>query len=165
MQTSTTPEQAGATAGRASELTYYVFEGVLAGILNGTSVSISAVSGGGGGSKVHPPNAAMNNPYMYSLKEVKGRAGLRGGPIPLGRFKIATPAPHGHLGLAARLTPETPMPNHRGGFFIHGRGPLGSDGCIVPMAAHDFQKIMQGLKLTHGGLLYVRETMDGSRFA
>jgi hypothetical protein len=107
----------------------------------------------------------MNNPYMYGLKEVKGPGGHRGGPIPLGRFKISSPVHHRHLGLAAALTPETPMPNHRGGFYIHGRGPLGSDGCIVPMAAYDFHRIMQGLAASHGGKLIVVETMDGSRFA
>lgn len=152
-------------AHKSSELTYYVFEGVLAGTLNGQTISISAVSGGGGGSKTKPPNETMNNPYMYGLKEVKGPSGNRGGPIPLGRFKIGAPAHHAHLGMAAALTPETPMPNNRGGFYIHGRGPLGSDGCIVPMTAHDFQRVMQGLTASHGGILHVQETMDGSRFA
>jgi len=110
MSTQSAHQHHSHAAHRTSELTYYVFEGVLAGTLNGQTISISAVSGGGGGSKTKAPNETMNNPYMYGLKEVKGPGGNRGGPIPLGDFKISSPAHNGHLGLSAALSPQTPMP-------------------------------------------------------
>ena len=147
-------------------LTYYIFEGVLAGLVNGATISISALTGGGGGSTKHAPDASMNNPYMYGLKTTgTGSQHQHGGPIPLGSYKISPPAHHPHLGLSAQLNPERPLPNNRGGFFIHNRGPHGSDGCIVPTDPGKFHQLMHGLTATHGGTLVVLETMDGTRFA
>jgi hypothetical protein len=151
---------------QAAMLTYYIFEGVLAGLLNGTTISISAVTGCGGGSTKHAPAASMNNPYMYGLKTVgTGAHHQHGGPIPLGCYKISAPAQHPHLGLSARLDPERPLQNNRGGFFIHNRGPHGSDGCIVPTDPSKFHQLMHGLTVTHGGTLVVVENMSGTRFA
>src|SRR5690348_9754732 len=117
----------------SASLTYYIFEGTLAGVVNGTTYAISALTGGGGGSTQHPTSGSMNNPYMYGLKTTgTGAQHQHGGPIPLGRYTIAKPSHHPHLGLSARLDPQQPMPSNRGGFFIHNRGPHGSDGCIVP---------------------------------
>jgi hypothetical protein len=149
-----------------ANLTYYIFEGVLAGSVNEMTVQISAVTGGGGGSTKHTPSDSMNNPYMYGLKTASiGHQHQHGGPIPLGTYKISPPAHHPHLGLSARLDPAKPLPNNRGGFFIHGRGPHGSDGCIVPTDASKFRGLMHELTLSQGGTLIVAETMDGSRFA
>lgn len=150
----------------AAMLTYYIFEGVLAGLVNGVTISISAVTGGGGGSTKNTPASSMNNPYMYGLKTAgTGSQHQHGGPIPLGSYKISPPAHHPHLGLSARLDPERTLPNNRGGFFIHNRGPHGSDGCIVPTDAGQFHILMRGLTAAHGGTLVVVETMSGSRFA
>ena len=149
-----------------SALTYYIFEGVLAGTINGITITISAVTGGGGGSTKRPANATMNNPYMYGLKTTgAGSNHQHGGPIPLGPYTIGKPGHHPHLGLSAQLVPERPLPNNRGGFFIHNRGPHGSDGCIVPTDPVKFHQLMCGLTVSHGGRLLVLETMDGTRFA
>jgi hypothetical protein len=53
----------------------------------------------------------------------------------------------------------------RDGFFIHGRGPHGSDGCIVPLDMTQFIDLMNALTKSNGGTLVVAEAMDGSRFA
>ena len=152
-----------------AELTYYIYEGLLVGKIENTFIQMSAVSGGGGGSKIRAGNDSTNNPYLTALKEVEGTPGrvphVHGGPIPLGRYKIDPPGKHPKLGRSARLTPEqgTPMFN-RDGFYIHGRGPHGSDGCVVPMKQDDFSTLLTLLERSRGGTLFVLETTDGMRF-
>jgi hypothetical protein len=53
----------------------------------------------------------------------------------------------------------------RDGFYIHGVGPHGSDGCIVPTDKDQFQLLINLLTKSGGGNLLVVETMDLSRFA
>jgi hypothetical protein len=148
-------------------LTYYIFEGVLVGTVDGKTIHIWAKSGGGGGStKGASAPDAVNNPYLTSQKL---KVGIRGGPIPIGRYKIQRPAPW-HRGLAARLEPEPPSHFQKrtgrgGGFLIHGSGPLGSDGCIVPTDKAEFLALINGLMKDNGGILTVLETMGGERFA
>ena len=58
--------------------------------------------------------------------------------------------------MSAQLTPGAKNHMHgRGGFFIHGRGPHGSDGCIVPDSGTDFHTLMELLLVSHGGTLLV----------
>jgi hypothetical protein len=151
----------------AASLTFYIFEGVLTGIANGHMVHLRAASGGGGGSTVNQPTSDMNNPYSQGVKTEEGKHHRHGGPIPAGRYRISTPARHPHLGLAARLDPyDADQERHmygRDGFYIHGRGRHGSDGCIVPLER--FQEIMAALTRDRGGLLVVQERMGGSQFA
>lgn len=78
---------------------------------------------------------------------------------------IKKPAKHKHLGLSAELVPRRGDMMGRRGFFIHGRGPHGSDGCIVPLDASQFKQLMSALTSSNGGSLMVAERMDGSRFA
>jgi hypothetical protein len=80
----------------------------------------------------------------------KEAAGIRGGPLPTGFYRVHRPAAHGSLGNAAYLEQTLTSllyvkhsasagvaATERGGFFIHARGPKGSDGCIVPMEKFD----------------------------
>ena len=147
-----------------ANLTFYITEGVLAGTANGHMIQISAVSGGGGGSKRNPPNASMNNPSDQSLKEVEGPNHVHGGPIPAGRYKMMTPHRHRVLGLSARLDPyddvQASQMYGRDAFYIHGRGPHGSDGCIVLM--EHFADTMAALTRDRGGVLYVLEAMGNA---
>jgi hypothetical protein len=150
----------------AANLTYYIFEGVLTGTANGRMFHIQALSGGGGGSTQHPGNADTNNPYSQGVKTTEGKQHRHGGPLPTGRYRMATPSRHPHLGLSSRLDPyDAEQQQHmvgRDGFFIHGRGPHGSDGCIVPLSS--FQELMQALEKDRGGMLFVLEAMGGDRF-
>ena len=50
----------------------------------------------------------------------------------------------------------------RDGFYLHGRGRHGSDGCIVPM--EKFSELMTALEKDRGGVLFVLEAMGGDRF-
>ena len=151
-----------------ANLTYYIFEGILTGTVDGRMFNITALSGGGGGSTQHRPTSAVNNPYMEAFKTVKksGAPGHQhGGPIPPGKYSIMKPAQHPHLGLSAQLVHPQWKPMGRDGFYIHGRGSHGSDGCIVPLEPHQFHNLMTALKQSNGGTLIVQETMSGDRYA
>ena len=148
-------------------LNYNIFEGVLLGTIGRKLIHITAMSGGGAGSKLHKANFTANNPYMTGLKTITSKTGHQhGGPIPPGRYTIMKPGKHPHLGLSAELVPFGKLPlGGRGGFFIHGRGPHGSDGCIVPTHDDQFRELMQELEQSNGGSLIVQEEMSGNRFA
>jgi len=155
--------------GRAN-LTYYIFEGVLVGVVNGTFIHIFAHSGGGGGStNAAGPSEpdAVNNVYRTGQLTRTDR-GIRGGPIPTGKYTIRRPS-RWHGGRAARLEPADPIgfqktTGRSGGFLIHGRGPLGSDGCLVPLLSAQFHALMDGLEKDDGGTLWVLQAMGGSMF-
>jgi hypothetical protein len=153
----------------AASLTYYLWEGVLVGTANGAFFQVFASSGGGGGSTLRKTTSAANNPYMTARK-TKGEPGSKGhghgGPIPLGPYAVASPAQHPKVKLSARLTPTGGQPMwERDGFLIHGPGPHGSDGCIVVEKKPDFHALMEALRGSKGGTLYVEEAMYGMRFA
>lgn len=152
----------------SASLTYYIWEGVLTGIADGHMVNLRALSGGGGGSTQHGGNSDTNNPYSQGVKTGgSGKSHVHGGPIPVGRYRIQSPSRNPHLGLSARLDPydhsQEGQMFGRDGFFIHGRGPHGSDGCIVPLDS--FQDLMKWLETDRGGVLFVLEAMGGDRFA
>jgi hypothetical protein len=147
-----------------ASLTYYIFEGVLVGTIGGNYIHEFALSGGGGGSTQNTPSGSANNPYSEGLKTSgKGLRHQHGGPIPPGRYIIHQPTEHAHLGLSAYLEPAGGNMMGRDGFFIHGRGSHGSDGCVVPLS--NFTSLMAALGREGGGVLFVQEAMGGARFA
>jgi hypothetical protein len=151
-----------------ANLTYYIREGTLVGLVEGRIYNLEALSGGGGGSLTNRTTSAVNNPYMEGLKtaqKAKSPFHVHGGPIPPGTYSVDAPARHPHLGLSARLNHPRFKPMGRDGFFIHGRGPHGSDGCIVVLNHVRFVDLMAMLTKSQGGTLVVAESADGTRFA
>jgi hypothetical protein len=155
-----------------AQLTYYIFEGVLAGSAGGKTIHIFALSGGGGGSKSKKkgwvdPNV-VNNPYMTGLKTEDTKSGHQhGGPIPVGSYTIAKPEKNhsGHGRWASLVSGAGNVMGGRSGFAIHGSGPHGSDGCIVPTNPADFHSLMDALEKDGGGTLTVLSAMGGMEFA
>jgi hypothetical protein len=122
------------------ELSYNIAEMRLSGNIDGTIFDTLAYCGGRGGSKI--PGAAnpiiMNNPFLTSLKEDKEKK-IDGGPLPIGIYTLSL---HEKKTNWIRLTPKDVVAMHgRDGFAIHGRGPEGSQGCIVPEDFSVVQKI------------------------
>ena len=134
-------------------LTYDITNERLIGQIGNEKISIWAKSGGGRASKVH----AAGQPGQEGLgswnTQRKEAGSTRGGPLPPGFYTVQPPANHPVLGRAAYLeqtitslmyaNPSAALGvsvTERGGFYIHGRGPKGSDGCIVPM--EDFGHLM-----------------------
>jgi hypothetical protein len=146
----------------AANLTFYIADGLLVGTAGGHMWHLEARSGGGGGARKNPDgNADTDNPGSVSVKESGHH---RGGPLPPGRYRIGTPSKHKGLGYSAALSPydaeqKTQMFG-RSGFFIHGRGPKGSDGCVVPMES--FGPFMAALAKDHGGVLTVAPHIGGA---
>ncbi len=153
-----------------ANLTYYIFEGVLIGDAGGKPVHCFAGSGGGAGAKVAKPTAVANNPYATGVKQPaagqkdQAYGQTRGGPLPPGHYKILPPAQHPKLGRSAKLQPSGPLVNNRGGFYIHGRGPHGSDGCLV-LERTDLNPLLDQIARDKGGTLFCLEAMGGDRFA
>jgi hypothetical protein len=152
----------------ATELTYYIQEGLLVGYAGGGFIHIFAGSGGGAGSKVRRTSWTANNPYATGVKTAGKKDSPRhrhGGPLPLGKYTINPSAIHKGLGRSCFLEPDSRnyMGNRRN-FYIHGRGRHGSDGCIVPFEKWGF--LLDQIDKDNGGTLHVVETMDmGVRFA
>jgi hypothetical protein len=84
--------------------------------------------------------------------EKAGKYTQRGGTLPPGHYTCQYHAHYGNFGECIQLhrTPDAvaihspfasfPIPHGRtDGFFIHGSGPKGSDGCIIP--AHNAQRL------------------------
>jgi hypothetical protein len=141
-------------------LTYYILNELLIGYVGGIHFCIKAVSGGGRGSK---DKSIWNNTiesYNYEkgesiTKSTKEKSDKRGGPIPAGRYvchyqkSYLDPNTQSYHPHRAELEPiyttsisaieKSGLPHNtdRFGFFIHNQGPLGSDGCIVPMDMYD----------------------------
>lgn len=154
-----------------ANLTYYIFEGLLVGTVSGKGVHIFALSGGGATatkSSAIRDEQAVNNPYRTGQLTRQGK-GVRGGPIPPGKYIIKKPALWRNM-RAARLEPASPMgfyaaTGRSGGFLIHLRGGSGSDGCIVPLHSSQYKTLMDGLEKDGGGTLWVFESFGGSMFA
>jgi hypothetical protein len=113
------------------ELTYNIASGMLQGRIDKTSITTRAGSGGRAGSKT--PGALnwwlANNPFATGVKLPKDKH-HSGGPLPMGRYRVVPHEKHPDM---LRLLPfDAAQMNGRNGMLIHGRGPRGSDGCIVP---------------------------------
>lgn len=151
----------------AAELTYYIFEGLLVGYVGSAFFHLSAGSGGGSGSRVARTTLVANNPYATGVKTAGGahaKGHEHGGPLPLGTYTIHPSTKHAKLGRAAYLEPTGKQAMHgRGGFYIHGQGRHGSDGCIVPFEKLTF--LLDSIDKENGGTLHVLETSGDFRFA
>lgn len=129
-----------------ADLTYNSVEMKLTGSIDGYKIDANAYSGGRAGSKqrgaVHPILA--NNPFLTSVKKIDGDDKSIGGTLPLGTYELKT---HEKKKNWIRLNPIAGTNlKGRAGFAIHGRGPRGSDGCIVPEDFHVILSIYALLK-------------------
>lgn len=124
------------------ELIYNIEDASLFGKVGNKEFKIKAFSGFRGGSTTYKYSQAQD-PLLTHIK-TNHLKNQHGGPLPVGKYKIHCPKKWDHLGLASLLEPY--KSNHmlgRGGFFIHGRGHHGSDGCIVPI--EQFRELMNAL--------------------
>jgi hypothetical protein len=117
----------------------------LTGMIGTDHFHLHAVSGGGRGRTVGVASDTVES-HLATTQLIKhGPRAHRGGTLPPGTYRCQYLANHHHFHECVRLhalpsataihSPFATMPivHGRGGFYIHGRGRHGSDGCIVPL--------------------------------
>ena len=129
---------------------------------------MKAFAGGGRGSNSGMERIDLKHWSTEKQAPEVFSAGNRGGPIPAGLYLAKYCGQHPHLGLCAQLDQTissliqadydssigfrvTP----RGGFYLHGAGPKGSDGCIVPANKIDLERLLTAIKAAAGPVLVV----------
>ena len=127
------------TMNSSTDMRYFIADGQLVGSIDGQSFFAEAGSGGRAGSKKKGVlNIGLaNNPDATCVRgNDKDPDGF--GPIPEGLYYMKT---HEKNVNWIRLN-QDPTNNMcgRDGFAIHGRGPTGSHGCIVP---NDFGVVLR----------------------
>jgi hypothetical protein len=120
---------------------------------------IRAVSGGGRGQYSGVYGKYGERQYTGRISNVGGPSGANPtsyGTIPNGIYKVEEPDVDTVLGPCAELTTVKAFMMGRSGFYIHGRGPKGSDGCIVPVdpKINEVLHLVKVLQLE--GSLYLR---------
>lgn len=112
----------------AVQLTYNIAEERLSGNIGGVAIDCAAGSGGRAGTKTkNAENWYLKN-NVFATPVHHGAHAY--GPLPLGYYYMRPHETDAHM---VRLVP---FPSNimfgRSGFLIHGRGKIGSHGCIVP---------------------------------
>ena len=152
-------------------LTYDAANERLIGNVGDEWFNMHAVSGGGRGSTVTPRGNRLARDYDYRTPEPKpqgpGLAG--GGPLPPGFYICHFLAHHPPFGACISLTPvkfpnvsftppyvtmKTLSGSTRDAFYIHGHGPKGSAGCIVPDSPGERMRLNRAIKAHPGTVLH-----------
>ncbi len=134
------------------DLRYNVVSGRLRGQIGDVKIDEQATSGGRSGStKSGVVNILLaDNPLATHIGGQASRGTHLYGPIPLGMYAVK-----GHSGIyKTRLVPKTATNMYgRSAFLIHGRGKIGSHGCIVttrPGAAKEIADLVRAHEETKG---------------
>ncbi len=167
----------------ANILTYSIASEWLRGSVGTESFRLHAWSGGARG---RTGSGAEHSLASFSVfRRTDHSKGIHGGPLPPGLYLCHYVAHHPHLGECIALEPTLtamfqvdPRANvkfyKRDGFYIHGRVPHGSDGCIVPENNGERKRLNLAvknsssavvLKVTDPGMLLPAAIETGTRIA
>ena len=164
---------------RPAHLIYDVAAGLLSGVIGARSFRIRAVSGGARGSTVKGVAESSFKSRLATTPEVKAKSGKyvqRGGPLPPGTYSCTYRKHHPRFHECVQLHRDAhhlhhihsafasrPIPHHRADdFFIHGRGTLGSDGCIVPWERSQRIELTHAIRDYYPGRVYL--TVRGASY-
>jgi len=126
-----------------SDLIYNIVEQHLRGRLGHVNIDCVAGSGGRAGTKTKgAENFFLKNNALATHVHSGGHTF---GPLPQGYYYMY---PHeDRKKTMVRLDPfKSNVMHKRSGFLIHGRGEIGSHGCIVPYDFADVQKIYNAVR-------------------
>lgn len=170
---STEHPTANVVAAQTVELVYDAVQEILSGIIGKEPpFRMKAYSGGGRGHKAHVTRqqvvaylhagAATLSSHLSNTPEIRDAHGhykQRGGTLPGGHYSCHYLANHIPFGECIRLLRQVdaraiyspfsplPIPHGRGNdFYIHGSGPKGSDGCIVPADNTERRRLNKAVK-------------------
>lgn len=167
------------TSGGVATLMYDAAIEILSGTIGRNAFRMTAYSGGSRGHRtgvkpelatryLHRESERLSSRMTTTveLKDSQGRYKRRGGTLPPGHYNCEYIAHHHTFGECIRLlrcadarairTPfyPHPIPHGRGNdFFIHGSGPKGSDGCIVPAVPAERHRLNRAIKHFPGRVL------------
>jgi hypothetical protein len=164
---------------KAAELCYDAAAEHLSGMVGREHFRMTAYSGGSRGHKTGV-QSALAKKYLYDqgtrlssrfattaeVKDAHGNYKQRGGTLPPGHYYCHYVAHHHTFGECIQLmmaddarainSPFSPHPilHGRGNdFFIHGSGPKGSDGCIVPAIDAERRRLNHAVKEFQGNVV------------
>jgi hypothetical protein len=164
---------------RSTELVYDAALDLLTGAVGHEHFRMVAYSGGSRGhragvqpelAKKYLHNQAATLPSRLAttteVKDARGDYKQRGGTLPPGHYSCLYVSHHHTFGECIRLlragdarsihSPFSPhpIPHERGNdFFIHGSGPKGSDGCIVPSIEAERRRLNHAVKQFQGKVM------------
>lgn len=155
---------------QTAQLVYDAAQELLSGIIgNDPPFIMKAYSGGSRGHKagvsaklsaryLHDQAATLSSHFANTIED-HGRYKQRGGTLPAGHYSCHYVACHHAFGDCIQLLRATdaraihsqfsphPIPHFRhDDFFIHGSGPKGSDGCIVPANDRERRRLNRAIK-------------------
>jgi hypothetical protein len=147
-------------------LRYSISGEMLYSIAKSFSFSTKAYSGGGRGSTAGVQRTDLAHWSTSKKAPTTYNEVNRGGPIPVGLYIAHYIGKYKKFGEVARLdqtitsllqrdfnSPVGFKVTDRGGFLIHGEGPKGSDGCIVPASKEALKKVLAHIKASKNGVL------------
>lgn len=162
-----------------ADLVYDAAAELLSGVLGTQPFHIVAYSGGSRGHKTGV-KAALAAKYLHDqagtlssrmattpmIEDAHGNYKQRGGTLPAGHYVCHYVAHHktfheciqllrtaDALAIHSQFSPH-PIPHGRGNdFFIHGSGPKGSDGCIIPANEAERHRLNRAVKQFHGKVM------------
>jgi hypothetical protein len=157
----------------ADELTYSISRQWLEGSIGTDKFSLRAWSGGGRGRTGAGAETDAGSYNVFRKESEEGGKHVHGGPIPPGLYICRHLPKHSTFGECifleqtllslVHIDPKAhPLSGNfirlynRDGFFIHGRGKHGSDGCIVPNNPAERKRLNNAVKAV-GGILKVVE--------
>lgn len=137
-------------------LIYSIAREWLDGDVEGERFSLRAWSGGGRG-RTGPGAEHAVASYDVFRRTQHEKIDVHGGPLPPGLYvcRYVQNHPHFHecifleqtITALIRVDANAHMRFYdRSGFYIHGRGPHGSDGCIVPDSEADRRRLNRAVK-------------------
>lgn len=151
-------------------LKYSIAQELLTGVIGHDAFTLTAYSGGGRGRKgagaEHSFDSYQTTRQTFGDKHAKSH--VHGGPIPRGFYNCVYVLNDREFHECIRLDPivtedvaydkKHGLHHTRSNFFIHGRGPHGSDGCIVPSSNAERLRLNKAIRYFAGSvLLVVRE--------
>lgn len=148
----------------SNSLTYSVAAECLWGAIGVEKFCMRAWSGGGRGRTGSGAETSLSS-YDTMRKERKTeQEHIRGGPLPLGFYLCRYIQSHKKFRECIFLEQTLSSLLHvdmmgnvkfhdRDRFYIHGRGQLGSDGCIVPQDGKERLRLNSAIKLAKGIIL------------
>jgi len=116
------------------------------------------------------PTAGTLKSHLATTQEITDKNNAykqRGGTIPPGHYRCHYLKNHPPFNECIQLTPEKdahtihspfspfPIPHGRSGFYIHGSGAKGSDGCIVPANEAERRRLNKAIKNFPGDVMLV----------